>query len=216
MESTQGPLIPSPDPPSQQRPGCITLYAVFLALSGVAYVALALFLSGSVLFEGPDYLLMALLFALCLTAFATVPLITALGLWRMRRWAWWLVVLLHSMGILFSLLTLCGILTIAQTSEIVASVAGTLVGILISIYILRWFFRNRERFGAKTVVGPGGDVVAAPSSNTEILMVTVAGVVILVILAGCAAIALLTLMGPQIGNVFSQITSGLEVTPAGP
>jgi len=43
--------------------------------------------------------------------------------------------------------------------------------------------------------------------------IIVAGVVIMIVIVPVVIIAVLTLLGPQIGDVFSGIVTGLESTP---
>lgn len=45
------------------------------------------------------------------------------------------------------------------------------------------------------------------------VLVVIFAVFIFICLASVVAIAILALLGPQIGNVFSQINSGLQATP---
>ena len=49
-------------------------------------------------------------------------------------------------------------------------------------------------------------------SNTTLIIIIVV-VVVLIVLCCCCVLGLLTLAGPAVGNVFSNIIEGIEVTP---
>lgn len=61
----------------------------------------------------------------------------------------------------------------------------------------------------------GGRVLEEPAADNTMIIVaaTIIGVVAILCFVSIAVIAVLTLLGPQIGTVFSEITSGLT-TPA--
>ncbi len=53
---------------------------------------------------------------------------------------------------------------------------------------------------------------AAPKSSNralKIILIVVIALVVICIVVPCCIIALLTLMGPSIANIFSRVTSGL-------
>lgn len=199
----------------RERPGCITAYAILGVLSGILY-AIAGGIGGlAVIVDQPDMLLAGGTLMVCGIALAIIPIVMAVGLWRMRMWAWWLVVILQSLGIGLTLLSLCGSLLQPEATELAGVVVGTTVGMLINGIILYWFLTNRDRFRQHSVVHVGGKALEEPTSDNAVVIIaaTVIGVIAILCLVGVAVIALLTLMGPQIGTVFSEITSGLT-TPA--
>jgi flagellar basal body-associated protein FliL len=49
-------------------------------------------------------------------------------------------------------------------------------------------------------------------SNTTLIIIIIA-VVVLIVLCCCCVLGLLTLAGPAVGNVFSNIIEELEMTP---
>lgn len=190
---------------SPERPGCITAYAVLIWLGGVLFA-----------FTTFDFISKGNPAALCGGVFVILAIITGYGLWQMREWSWWLVVILQSLSLLGSLFSLFAVLTSPYVSE---GILGPLVGAVGSGIILYWFVTNRSHFlGApvyRTVVGPDGETMqelVSPSGSSKTGII-VAGVVILVVVVPVVIIAILTLLGPQVGNVFSRIVTGLESTP---
>ena len=179
------------------RPGCITAYAVLLWLGGGLLVLSTLSLfsessTGSAIFSG--------LFAIFLIAIG-------IGLWQMQSWGWWLVVIVQSLSVLAALLSLIG-----------GAVLYGLASGSISGGILYWFFTNRQLFiGTSSQVAsidPNGEPIPAQASASK--TVVIVGIILAVFLVPVciiAALSLLALLGPQIGDVFSRITSGLAATP---
>ncbi len=65
-------------------------------------------------------------------------------------------------------------------------------------------------------MGPDGELIKERVRTTGFdtaSAVAIVGVIAVVCLIPIMTIAILTLLGPQIGNVFSRITAGLEATP---
>jgi len=182
------------------RPGCVTVYAVLLWLGGGFLVlgSLIEFIAPS---EGP-------LVGVLVGLFALVPLVTGVGLWRMQKWGWWLVVVTQSLGVVAGFLNLVSGLLLN----------GIVTGV-VSGGILYWFINNRQPFfGPFThhaAVNAAGEPVAggAPPSKGNNTTIVVVGIVVAVVLVPVCIIATLTLLGPGVGDVFSRIVNDLSVTP---
>ena len=210
-----------PEATGRERPGCITLYAILLVLGGIANIVTSLLVGYGFIVE-PDMATVGIVLTLCMVVWSLIPFVMAVGLWRMRMWAWWLVVIFQ----VFGLLTACFALVLVVpafatglegqigTAELVALFAGVPLGLLINVVILYWFLRNRSRFRRPEVVHVGGRALEEPPSENVVVIVaaTVVGVLLILCVVGAAIIAILTLLGPQIGNTFSEITRGL-MTP---
>ncbi len=140
--------------------------------------------------------------------FALIPIITGVGLWRMQKWGWWLVVVTQSLGVLAALFSLISGLLLN------AIVAGAVSG-----GILYWFVSSRQLFLGPFMHLPGGGAEgepvagSTPASKNNNTTVIVVGIVLAVFLVPVCIIAVLTLLGPQIGDVFSRIVDGLSATP---
>ena len=191
---------------SPDRPGCVTAYAVLIWLGG------ALFAISTVSFisEGNPA-------AICGGVFVILAAIIGYGLWQMREWSWWLVIILQSLSLAGSLFMMFVVLTSPFASE---GILGPLASAVVSGVILYWFATNRSHFAGepvyRTVVGPDGETVreqVQPSGSNKTVIIVV-GVVLLVVVVPVVIIAILTLLWPEIGNVFSRIVEGLESTPA--
>lgn len=182
------------------RPGCVTAYAILLWLGG-SFLLLSALISFFDPVEGPVVGVFVGLFAL-------LPIITGIGLWRMQKWGWWLVVVTQSLGVVAALFSLISGLLLN------AIVTGVVSG-----GILYWFIENRQMFlgpfTQQTGVGPEGEpmVGGAPTSKSSNTTVIVVGIIVTVFLVPVCIIAVLTLLGPEIGDVFSRIVDGLAATP---
>ena len=180
------------------RPGCVTAYAVLLWLGGglLVLVALIAFVAPT---EEPGVGVVVGLFAL-------LPIITGVGVWRMQKWGWWLVVITQSLGVVAGFLNFVSGLLLS----------GIVTGI-VSGGILYWFINNRQLFfGPFThhagVNAAGEPVVGgAPASKGNNTTIIVVGLVLAVFLVPVCIITFLTLFGPNINNVFSQIVNELSV-----
>lgn len=190
---------------SPDRPGCITAYAVFIWLGG------ALFALGTVslILDGEP----AALFGITVVILAAF---VGYGLWHMRQWSWWLVIILQSLSLLGSLFGLVG------AASLGTGFLSPLAGVAVSVGILYWFVTNRSLFTGepvyRTVVGPDGEtrreqVQSSGTSSSNKTVIIVVSIVLLVCIVPVVTIAVLTLLGPQIGDVFSRIVTGLESTP---
>lgn len=180
-----------------ERPGCVTAYAFLAWLGALIALCGALGSSPSLVEEaGP----VGLLVPVVLVGLALLPLATGIGVWRMRNWGWALVVVSHTFSSLSSLL----VLAVALFSGELRLITQNIVSLVVAAIVLYWFITNRRLFGIGSK--KSGD-------DTTLLLATLGGSVLLLFLFGCGLIVLLTLLGPQIGNVFSQITSGLGATP---
>jgi len=126
----------------------------------------------------------------------------------MQAWGWWLVVIFQSLGLLAALLSLI------DGGILYALVSGGVSG-----GILYWFITNRYLFlevcSDRTSVGPDGEPVAerALTAKNKSATIIIVGVVLAVFLVPVCIIVMLTLLGPDIGDLFSQIVNELSATP---
>lgn len=205
------------------RPGCITVYALLLALGGIGNLLISAFFGLNLMGGDAELLATGAIITLCTAAWSLLPFVMAVGLWRMRMWAWWLVVISQAFAIamtcLVTVLVAPAFMVVADpgygTAEVLIVLAGIPLALLLSGIILYWFLTNRDRFRQPVVVHVGGRALEEPGSDNVLIIVgvTVIGVVVILCVVSVAVIALLTLLGPQIGTTFSEITRGL-MTPA--
>jgi hypothetical protein len=144
-----------------------------------------------------------------------LQIVTGIGLWRMAKWGWWIVVILQTLGVAGAVLNVIAVLFVPGAAHAGSPLVFVITG-LVSGGILYWFFTNRHLFNGtpayRTVIGPDGTAVSEPvvsSGNSNITAVIIIGVVLVFFILPVVAIAVLTLLGPQIGNVFSGITNNL-------
>jgi len=158
--------------------------------------------------------------AVCIGLFGLIPIVTGVGLWQMKSWAWWVLVILQSIGLAFTVLGLCSNLAVlgmaAQRSantatnvDAIGGLVGGLVGGAINGGILYWFIANRSLFGGGGGAQSAQGAPAASGSDTGTIVTIVLGLVGIVIMIPIVIIIILALLGPAIGNVFSNILLGL-------
>lgn len=168
------------------RPGCVTAYAVLLIVAGGLYASVALGNSGE-----PGILLFVF------WGLAALLITMGVGLWQMKKWGWWLTIIMQALAILGSL---------------ASGIISFIVSAIVNGGILYWFVQNQSLFE--------GDGLAAAyqteqSTKSSSIIAMIVGAIAAFFLLAVVTIAILTLLGPQIGNVFSQIVDGLEsATPS--
>jgi hypothetical protein len=211
----------------RERPGCVTAYAVLMWIGGGLVVIGGLCTLSSVVgfgggLGGAEVILFGVLLLL-----ASINVVTGIGLWQMKKWGWALVVVTNGLSVAAQLCSMAFsvLITTGSGIEYLASeptlLCGNLVSLLVSGFVLYWFVTNRELFNGEpryeTVVGPDGEMrqelATKKTSDTTMLLAVGGGMVLVFIVICVAVVALLSIMGPQIGNVFSQITFELETAP---
>lgn len=206
------------------RPGCVSAYAILLWISsGLGVISMLCVLSGLTGLEARVGIFEIVLAGVALI-FAAIYVVAGIGLWKMRKWGWALVVVMHTLTLIGALLGLLGILFLAVGSELIQLTPylfGNLINLAVSGLILYWFIKNRELFNGtptyKRVIGPDGEELLEPvdrkGSDATTILAVAGGLVLVLILVCVVVIAMLAVLGPQIGNVFSQITFELENPP---
>jgi hypothetical protein len=200
--------------PIVNRPGCITAYAILLWIGGGLYVIAALCggLGGLYYAANPSQSSQAaltvplLIGAVCIGLFALLPIFMGVGLWQMKNWAWWLVVILQSLGMASLLLNLCSLVLAAGSSSrsaggLIGGIIGALIGGAINAGILYWFLKNHNLFTG----GAGAPATSGGGGGAGVVAVVIIAVIGIVILVPVVIIVILALLGPAIGNVFSNI-----------
>lgn len=144
--------------PESGRPGCLSVFAVLLAVSGLVYGAIFGFLGFDLITEQPGQLAQGVIVTLAAGGGSLLTVILAVGLWRLRMWAWWLAVIVQSLGIGLALLSFVVALLGMDPTRALGFVLGPLMGLVASSIILYWFLTNRDRFGQGDVVRTGEKV----------------------------------------------------------
>jgi hypothetical protein len=192
---------------SIDRPGCVTAYTIFLWLTAAAYIIFALIIGLPLLSESAGA---GIVLLFCGLAVAGIPVTLGIGLWQMKKWACALVLIFQGMGVLGSLLSMFGVYAASNVAEAISFIGRPAVGLLISGGIMYWFIDNRHQFDQdRYVLGPDGQVIKKPADNTAVIIAVVGAVAVMCLLP-IVIIAVLTLLGPQIGDVFSRIITELE------
>ena len=131
-----------------ERPSCITVYAILLVLGGGLTVILALvFLLGfsfAGLGTGELFFLASGVFGGGYLLFlALLSILSDIGIWGMKMWGWWLVVITQVISIA-SLIFEPLFQVASGRGGFDASVSCSA---LLPVIVLAWFLRNRHKFG---------------------------------------------------------------------
>ena len=191
--------MPAEDQPELEfeesgRPGCLSVFAVMLAAGGIGY-GIVFGILGLNLMVGEGRPALGALVTISAIPLAFVPAVVAVGLWRMRTWAWWLTVIFGSLGLGAASLSFVAAFLGADPMRALGFVMGPLMGLMVGVVVLAWFLRNRERFGQEAVVAEGERAGQASEENALVIFaVTVMGCMTLICLVG-AALAAVFLFG---------------------
>lgn len=117
-----------------ERPGCVTAYAVLLGIAGVIFA-----LGGILMSEGDDGLL---LFVGGIIG-ALLCFVLARGLWRMRKWARVLAMVVVGLGIAGNLLRISELFTGDISGQVLVS---SVIGLFVGGIIVYWFYDNGHLF----------------------------------------------------------------------
>lgn len=213
MSYPQSPYSAYQDAPLVNRPGCVTAFAILQWFGAAAYILGALALGIVGITDTSEYGVFFIPFALCIGAMAVIPLLIGLGLWKMKKWAWWPVVIFQALGVLGALSNLCGAFVTEDRTMVIPYIGGAILGGAINGLILYWFIQNRHRFNGvvtyQTITGPGGELIQQPVMQSSGMgagtIALIVGIVFMVVLVPVCVIVVLALLGPAIGDVFSEI-----------
>ncbi len=208
----------------RERPGCVTAYAIIIWIgAGLGLIAGLCGLSGVLgtgggRLGGFEIIVMGVVLVL-----VAINVVTGIGLWQMKKWGWAIVIVIHGLSVILGLLTMAlTLLTVfSASSELMVAeptvLCSNLSSLAVSGFILYWFVTNRELFNGEmpveTVIGPDGELVQQPAkktSDTTMLLAVGGGLVLVLVLVCVVIFAVLAILGPEVGNVFSQITFELE------
>jgi hypothetical protein len=158
-------------PTARKRPGCLGVYAVLLCLvaAGGLIGSIVMFL-GSPLSQG---------FWACVYApMAMLPFAIGYGLWQMKMWAWWLVIIGQALSIVVAL--------VENSSN--GGALNIFITIVVSTGIILWFINIRQQFANDHIaVEPSG---ARYTARYVLSFIVITGVVT------AAAFAALALLSP--------------------
>lgn len=204
-----------------ERPGCVTAYAILLWIgSGLAALGVVCVESGGGGIFGGAIGTVEICLGLFILLLVAGGFAAGVGIWQMRKWGLVLVLALQSLSIISATLSAMAFIADASSRSL-AYGFGNFVGLAINGYIIYWFITNRALFNGGTEVltaaGPGDESAYQARQQkrndaTKVLL-AIGGVVAIGVLVCIVVFAILALLGPQIGNVFSQITYTLDNPP---
>jgi len=198
--------------PTRERPGCITALAILYWVSGAFYVIGGIGAGVLLMVDGGDTAIWGLLSMFCMGLFAFLPIGLGIGLWQMKKWAWWVMVVLQGIGLLATLGNLCLVTVAENIASAIITVISSLVSGAINGGIFYWFYMHQGLFEPSYFRDKEGKVYVRPveGKDTGLAVAIIVGGVAIMCVIPFVIIAVLTLMGPQIGDVFSQIIIDLE------
>jgi hypothetical protein len=125
--------------PEHERPGCATAYAILLAI-GAGLLAIGV-VAGIIYLLSNDHGEIALFIIVPAAVGAPLSVLLAKGIWKLKNWARILVIVVHSLGVLSSLLQVCAALPSPGLM-----IFELVVGLAIGGYIIYWFASHGEYF----------------------------------------------------------------------
>jgi hypothetical protein len=153
---------PADRPAEYRRPGCVTVYALLVFLSGVMGICSALYLPS--VFAGDPMVLageypeireldpQALSFftsflkyyLVFFFLYSVVSLLLGWGLWTMRNWARIVILIIQGFSLAVSLFTLFYSIAVSGGNLFVCGVYT--ISLIFPAWVFLWFFLNRRQF----------------------------------------------------------------------
>ena len=198
--------------PPRERPGCITALAILYWVSGAFYVIGGIATGVLLMVDGGETAVWGLVSMFCIGLFAFLPIGFGIGLWQMKKWAWWIMMVVEGISLFGVVANLCLIAVAQDLTYAIITLVTSLFNGVIHGGIFYWFYTNQGLFEPSYFRDKEGKVYTRPVKGTDngvAIAILVAGLGLLCVIP-IIVIAVLTLMGPQIGDVFSQIIIDLE------
>jgi len=125
----------------RKRPLGVRLIAIYEGLVGALVVLLALLLGSigvlSSLVGFQVGIVLGLAAGIAVAGLGLVYIIVAVGVWHLKKWAWWIIVIWKCLGILLSLVVGLAFNTLASS----------LLGVFINFIIVAYLLWTRRSFG---------------------------------------------------------------------
>jgi hypothetical protein len=153
------------DIPDYHRPGCVTVYAVWVFISGILGVFFALYMPTftsdlfSMLLDPSNYpvgvdpfdpemltLMRSFMggYAVAIFLFSVINVVTGWGLWTMRNWARVIVLILQGLSLGLGIVGLFW--SIASTNGNLFACGSYIAALIFPGIVFFWFFLNRQEF----------------------------------------------------------------------
>jgi hypothetical protein len=136
----------------QERPGCVTAYAIFLWFGSVLIALSAIF---SFAFA-PAKISGGAMVVVLLLGMTLVLAAIGIGLWQLKNWARITLIVLLSLGILFNSITAITAMVAPENlgdfgnQQAPAIICGFVFGLAINLWMITWFARNGRYFHRRT------------------------------------------------------------------
>ncbi len=138
---------------SLKRPGCVTAFASLLALAALFLIlaGLAIYLGAQPSFtRRPDEAMGVLLFVVIIFIVACAPLFIAWGLWKQKTWsrisAMLLIIIVALATPFFFYWFREVFIEISGDNYLLLLIFSSSLGIILDLFVLRWFARHKEFF----------------------------------------------------------------------
>lgn len=130
----------------RRRPGCVTAYAIILALAGSLFVIYGLVIGLVGTSDLAEIPLEGTIIICTYLGIAGFQYILAYGLWNLKNWARIIIIIIQGLSVILSILSTTILASFGYTRTLGENIIGIIVSLLVSGYILYWFVINEIYF----------------------------------------------------------------------
>ncbi len=201
---------------SPTNSGCAMIYALYMwffsAIIVVGGILLIFALGKDMETNVAQFLKICGSILFSILIIVSVPILIGIGVYQMKRWGMKLAIGLHGFFSLLSILLLItAIFDPANPSKVNFSNAPIgIFPLLLNVLFILWFYSNSYQFKAdsRTIVMPSPIAKLNASQATRFLSTA-----LLIIVIATIGIVITTILGPEIGKFFTQLSAQIQTPP---
>ncbi len=135
--------------PAKSRPGCVTVYVLLNWLGAVicGLGSVLVMIYGATEPTTEEDMILGVVIGVILGGIALVNFVLGVGLWKLKKWAWLITMILLGLSITISLCSVAAVLLlVADSGGDIGDIGGAPCGLLVNIIVMIGLWNVREAF----------------------------------------------------------------------